>query len=106
MQMGAHVAKEIACDLKGQPRTKFEYFDRGDMATIGRKHAVANVKWPFRAHLGGFLAWLSWLFIHLLFLIGLRNRLIVLVEWTWSYLLRERGVRLITDETKNQNGTQ
>jgi len=106
MQMGDHVAKEIACDMRGQPRTKFQYFNRGDMATIGRKRAVANVRWPFKAHLGGFLAWLSWLFIHLLFLIGLKNRLIVLIEWTWSYLLRDRGVRLITDETKNDSGTQ
>lgn len=98
MQMGDHAAQEIACDLAGKPRTKFHYFDKGDMATIGRRRAVANVKWPFRAHLAGYLAWLSWLFIHLLFLIGLRNRIMVFMEWMWTYYARGRGVRLITDE--------
>ncbi len=98
MQMGDHAALEIAGDLSGKPRTRFHYFDKGDMATIGRRRAVADVKWPFRARLQGYLAWLSWLLIHLLFLIGLRNRMMVLLEWIWTYYARGRGVRLITDK--------
>ncbi len=98
MQMGDHAALEIAGDLSGRPRTGFHYFDKGDMATIGRRRAVADVKWPFRARLQGYLAWLSWLLIHLLFLIGLRNRMMVLLEWIWTYYARGRGVRLITDK--------
>lgn len=106
MQMGDHAALEIACDLHGKPRPAFRYFDKGDMATIGRRRAVANVKWPFKAKLTGYFAWLSWLVIHLLFLIGLRNRIMVLLEWMWTYFARGRGVRLITYEHDDQKSEE
>ena len=77
MQMGRHAAQMIGQDMAGKPRTKFHYFDKGDMATIGRHAAVANVRWPFKAHWGGTLAWLSWVSVHLFFLVGFRNRFIV-----------------------------
>ncbi len=96
MQMGRHAAKMIAQDMAGKPRTKFHYFDKGDMATIGRHAAVANVQWPFKAHWSGTLAWLSWVSVHLFFLIGFRNRLAVFFSWAWSYLTFNRGARLIT----------
>lgn len=96
MQMGDHVAKMIGEDLDSKPRTPFHYFDKGDMATIGRMAAVAKIEWPFKAHWSGFLAWITWLNIHIFFLIGFRNRIIVLFEWMWSYFTFTHGVRLIT----------
>jgi NADH dehydrogenase len=96
MQMGDHVAKMIGDDLAGKPRSAFRYFDKGDMATIGRMAAIAKLEWPFKAHWSGFMAWLTWLTIHIFFLIGFRNRIIVLFEWMWSYLTFTHGVRLIT----------
>jgi NADH:ubiquinone reductase (H+-translocating) len=96
MQMGRHAARMIAQDMAGKPRTKFHYFDKGDMATIGRHAAVANVRWPFKAHWAGILAWLSWVSVHLFFLIGFRNRLAVFFSWAWTYLTFNRGARLIT----------
>ncbi|MBT9331262.1 NAD(P)/FAD-dependent oxidoreductase [Paracidobacterium acidisoli] len=95
MQMGDHVAKMIEADLHHLPRKPFHYFDKGDMATIGRMAAVAKVEWPFKAHWGGFLAWLTWLTVHIWFLIGFRNRLVVLTEWIWNYFTFTRGARLI-----------
>ena len=77
MQMGRHAAQMIGQDMAGKPRTNFHYFDKGDMATIGRHAAVANVRWPFKAHWSGTLAWLSWVSVHLFFLVGFRNRLAV-----------------------------
>ena len=76
MQMGDHVAKMIAADLAGQPRPAFRYFDKGDMATIGRMAAVAKVEWPFKAHMSGFPAWVTWIVVHIFFLIGFRNRIV------------------------------
>jgi len=96
MQMGDHAARLILADLAGKPRTDFHYFDKGDLATIGRKAAVARVVWPFKAHLSGFPAWMIWLFVHIFFLIGFRNRLNVFREWAWTYLSFKDGVRLIT----------
>ncbi|HTZ57244.1 MAG TPA: NAD(P)/FAD-dependent oxidoreductase [Acidobacteriaceae bacterium] len=96
MQMGRHAAKMIAQDMAGKPRTLFHYFDKGDMATIGRHAAVANVRWPFKAHWQGTLAWLSWVSVHLFFLVGFRNRLFVFFSWAWTYLTFNRGARLIT----------
>lgn len=98
MQMGTHVAKMIGQDLDGKPRTAFRYFDKGDMATIGRLAAVAKIEWPFKAHWGGFPAWITWLVVHIYFLIGFRNRLAVLSEWVWSYFSFTRGARLITGD--------
>ena len=96
MQMGAHAAKMIGQDMAGKPRSKFHYFDKGDMATIGRQAAVANVRWPFKAHWSGTLAWLSWVTVHLFFLVGFRNRVSVFLSWAWTYLTFNRGARLIT----------
>src|ERR1700722_3988363 len=96
MQMGKHAAQMIAQDMAGKPRTPFHYFDKGDMATIGRHAAVANVRWPLKAHWAGTLAWLSWVSVHLFFLVGFRNRLSVFFSWAWTYLTFNRGARLIT----------
>ena len=96
MQMGRHAAEMIGQDLKRQPRTHFRYFDKGDMAVIGRFSAVADIQWPFKAHWGGFPAWMTWLVVHLVFIIGFRNRIGVLVQWGWTYLFYTRGSRLIT----------
>ncbi len=96
MQMGRHAAKMIGQDLKKEPRTWFRYFDKGDMAVIGRFSAVAKIEWPFKAHWGGFPAWVTWLLVHLVFVIGYRNRLAVLAQWGWTYLFYTRGSRLIT----------
>ena len=98
MQMGDHVAKMIGEDLDGKPRTPFRYFDKGDMATIGRLSAVAKIEWPFKAHWGGFMAWMTWLMVHIFFLIGFRNRIAVLFEWAWTYFTFTRGARLITGD--------
>ena len=98
MQMGDHIAKMIAADLRGKPRPGFRYFDKGDMATIGRMSAVADVKWPFKAHMKGFLAWFTWVTVHIFFLIGFRNRLAVLANWIWNYITFTRGARLITGD--------
>src|SRR5580700_1180998 len=96
MQMGDHVAKMVAADLRGKPRPAFRYFDKGDMATIGRMAAVAKVEWPFKAHMSGFPAWFTWVTVHIFFLIGIRNRLSVLASWMWTYFTFNRGARLIT----------
>src|SRR5580692_433623 len=98
MQMGDHFAKVIAADLHGKPRPAFRYFDKGDMATIGRMAAVAKVEWPFKAHMSGFPAWFTWVTVHIFFLIGFRNRLAVLASWMWTYFTFNRGARLITGD--------
>ncbi len=96
MQMGTYSGKMILRDLEKKPRTPFHYWDKGDMATIGRKAAVARIAWPFKAHWSGTFAWLAWLIVHIYFLIGFRNRLMVLMEWAWTYLTFAGGARLIT----------
>ena len=97
MQMGDYTAKRIASLLENKPLTKgFRYFDKGDMATIGRKAAVAKIEWPFKAHWSGFPAWMTWLMVHIFFLIGFRNRFSVFRSWAWTYLTFNDGVRLIT----------
>jgi NADH dehydrogenase len=100
MQMGDHVAKMIAADLAGKSRPPFRYFDKGDMATIGRMDAVAKVEWPFKAHMSGFPAWITWLTVHIFFLIGFRNRLSVFAAWIWTYFTFTRGARLITGDQR------
>jgi NADH dehydrogenase len=95
MQMGVHVAKMIESDLAGKAREPFRYCDKGDMATIGRQAAVADIKWPFRAHMKGFSAWLAWLLVHIYFLIGFRNRVMVMLQWIWQYFTFTTGARLI-----------
>jgi NADH dehydrogenase len=102
MQMGDYAAKRIARMLKYGPDDDggkdrgFRYFDKGDMATIGRKAAVAKIEWPFKAHWSGFPAWVMWLVVHVFFLIGFRSRLGVLGQWAWTYITFNDGVRLIT----------
>ena len=98
IQMGKHVAKMIAADLQGKPRPAFRYFDKGDMATIGRLAAIGDVKWPFKAHLSGFSAWIIWVTIHISFLVGFRSRVSVLASWIWTYFTFTRGARLITGD--------
>jgi NADH:ubiquinone reductase (H+-translocating) len=100
MQMGDYAGKAIAADLEGKQRPAFRYFDKGDMATIGRMSAVGNVKWPFHAHLSGMPAWFTWLVVHIFFLIGFRNRLSVLANWMWTYFTFTRGARLITGDQR------
>ena len=95
MQMGTATAKNILADLAGRPRTDFNYVDKGSMATIGRNKAIAHV-WGLK--MKGFIAWVFWLFLHVFFLIGFRNRFVVMTEWAWAYLTRERSARLITGD--------
>jgi NADH dehydrogenase len=100
IQEGKATAQNIVNDLRGKPRKNFHYWNKGSLATIGRAAAVADFG---KIHISGFLAWLSWLSIHIFFLIGFRNRIIVLIQWAWSYLTYERGARLITGD-KNLPG--
>jgi NADH:ubiquinone reductase (H+-translocating) len=93
MQMGRRVAGNIRNDLAGKPYEEFRYFDKGSMATIGRKAAIAEIG---KLHLSGFIAWMAWLTVHIFFLIGFRNRFAVLFNWAWSYFTYQRGARLIT----------
>jgi NADH dehydrogenase len=92
-QGGAHAARTIKHRLAGKPGSRFRYRDLGNMATIGRASAVADLGW---LRLRGFAGWLFWLFVHILFLIGFRNRLSVMLQWAASYLTYQRSVRLIT----------
>ena len=94
IQMGRSAAANIVRDLHGEAREPFVYRDRGNLATIGRAAAVADLG---RFHISGFMAWAAWLFIHLFWLIGFRNRVLVLIEWAWYYFTAQRGTRLITD---------
>jgi len=93
IQMGRYAARMIRQDGEGVKRQPFTYRDKGQLAVIGRGHAVADL---VRLKFGGFPAWLIWIFVHIFFLIGFRNRVIVLLEWAWSYLTYQRGARLIT----------
>ena len=92
MQMGTAAARNILELAAGRATKPFKYFDKGTMATIGRNRAVADLHF---IRFGGFLAWLGWLFVHLIFLIGLRNRIQVFYQWVWAYLTYARGARLI-----------
>lgn len=110
MQMGRHLAKLVARDARrceagrpldpNVPRAAFAYFDKGSMATIGRSRAVAAAG-PLRFR--GFIAWLMWLFVHLMFLIGLRNRVFVFLQWVWAYATWERGARIIAGGRAKKN---
>ena len=95
MQQGVAAGKNILRVMRGESTQAFRYHDKGSMATIGRAAAVADFG---RLRLSGFPAWLAWLFIHILFLIGFRNRLLVMIQWAWSYFTYERGARLITGD--------
>ena len=99
MQMGDYAAKRIgllaARSDKAAYQKPFRYFDKGDMATIGRKAAVARIVWPFRANWSGFMAWMTWMLVHIFFLIGFRNRYSVFLSWAFTYITEQDGVRLI-----------
>ncbi|HET9800236.1 MAG TPA: NAD(P)/FAD-dependent oxidoreductase, partial [Chthoniobacterales bacterium] len=93
MQQGRHAARNILRMIEGEKPQRFWYFDKGSMAPIGRNKAVADLK---LIHLTGITAWLAWLFIHVIFLVGFRNRLAVLFQWAWAYFSFNKGARLIT----------
>jgi NADH dehydrogenase len=97
MQEGSHAAANALRRIGGEPTLPFRYRDKGSMATIGRAAAIAEFS---HLKLSGLPAWLAWLFVHILFLIGFRNRLLVLIQWAWAYLTFQRGARLITGEVK------
>jgi NADH dehydrogenase len=93
IQQAKHASKNILAELKGQPLKPFVYFDKGIMATIGRRRAVA---YPFnRVQLTGWFAWITWLMLHLIWLLGFRNRIQVFINWVWNYLTYDRGVRIL-----------
>jgi NADH:ubiquinone reductase (H+-translocating) len=97
MQEGTLVAKNILREIDGSPRKNFHYVDKGTMATIGRSKAIADIRgWKF----SGLIAWFMWLFLHVVLLIGFRNRIYVLLDWAWAYLTRERSARLITGDAE------
>jgi NADH dehydrogenase len=93
MQEGRHAARNVLAMIQGRKPQPFRYWDKGTMATIGRNKAVADLKFM---HLSGLPAWLAWLFVHIVFLVGFRNRLLVLIQWAWAYLTFDKGARLIT----------
>ncbi len=97
MQQGRHAALNIRKLLAGGWTERFEYWDKGTMATIGRHRAVADMGF---LRFGGFVAWLAWLFVHLLFLVSFRDKLLVMLNWAWQYLTNGRGARLITGRQK------
>jgi NADH:ubiquinone reductase (H+-translocating) len=92
IQMGRHVAENIALAAKGHALKDFRYHDKGSMATIGRSRAIAQIG---KVHLTGFIAWLAWLFVHVMALVGFRNRVAVLLEWAYAYLTYQRSARII-----------
>ncbi len=99
IQQGEVAAENIWRSITGQPRRRFRYHDRGNLATIGRAAAVADLHLVgLPLHISGFVAWLAWLFVHIFWLIGFTNRMLVLIQWAWQYLLApyQRGARLIT----------
>jgi NADH dehydrogenase len=95
MQGAAHAAKNILRRVRGEPSVPFVYRNLGNMAIVGRGSAVADLPW---ARFAGFIGWLSWLFLHIVMLIGFRNRVVVLFEWAVAYLTFQRGARLITED--------
>jgi NADH dehydrogenase len=99
VQEGKHAARNIVRLHQGASSTPFEYVDLGTLATIGRKAAVANFGW---IKLSGFGAWIIWIFVHIMLLIGFRNRFVVLFDWAWSYFSFQRSARLITGDGKTQ----
>jgi NADH dehydrogenase len=93
MQQGRFVARMIERSIENRERSPFVYLDKGSMATIGRRRAVASIG---KLHLSGLIAWLAWLTVHIFYLIDFRNRVVVLFDWAWSYFTYQRGSRLIT----------
>ena len=95
IQQGRFIGKTILRDLTGQPREEFHFVDKGQMATIGRSRAIAEMG---RFRFTGWLAWFTWLMVHVYYLTGFKNRLFVVMQWGWSYLTFRRGARLIVEK--------
>ena len=93
MQQGRHAARNIVAMIESRKPKRFRYWDKGSMATIGRNKAVADLNF---VHLSGWPAWLVWLFVHIIFLVGFRSRIAVLMQWAWAYVTFNKGARLIT----------
>jgi NADH dehydrogenase len=93
IQSGKFVANRILEQVRGEKPSQFKYFDKGQMATIGKRRAIAETG-KFRIR--GFIAWIAWLFVHVFYLIGFKNRIAVMTLWAWSYIFSKRGARLIT----------
>lgn len=93
MQQGRHAARNILAMMDDRKPERFRYWDKGSMATIGRNRAVADLHW---FHFSGLLAWMAWLFVHIIFLVGFRNRIAVMIQWAWAYFTFNKGARLIT----------
>lgn len=102
MQEAKHAARNIVRSVEGKTLVPFHYVDKGSLATIGRAAGIADLG---RFKLSGFIAWAAWLFIHIFFLIGFRNRVIVMFDWAWSYFTYDRGARLITGRPGRPKGT-
>ncbi|HKB79892.1 MAG TPA: NAD(P)/FAD-dependent oxidoreductase [Thermoanaerobaculia bacterium] len=101
IQQGVHAARNIERSLRGKPLLPFRYRDKGSLATIGRAAAVADFG---RVHISGFPAWFAWLAVHIFFLIGFRNRLLVILQWAWAWVTYQRGARLITGPGARSGG--
>lgn len=102
IQMGQHIAKVIAADLKNHPRPPFKYRNKGLLATIGKAHAIMEIG---KIKISGRIAWFAWLFIHVFYLVGFKNRFSVMLYWFWSYVFSKRGARLITDRNWKLSGS-
>jgi NADH dehydrogenase len=104
MQEGRYVASLIKQDIAGNKQHRpFHYFNKGNVATVGRSYGIVDFGWM---RLSGFLAWVTWLSIHIFYLIGFRNRLLVMFQWAWAYLTFQRGARLITFENEGKTNTK
>jgi NADH dehydrogenase len=101
MQQGRYAARVVQARLGGGTTPPFRYRDKGNLATIGRAAAVADIK---GLRLSGFLAWMTWLFVHLWYLIGFQNRVLVLIRWAFSFVSHGRGARLITEAGEQSGG--
>ena len=103
IQQGDLVAKNIIASIKNKEIKSFKYFDKGAMATVGRNKAVMEAK---GMRMGGFIAWLAWLFVHVMTLIGFRNKITVTLGWLYNYITYDRTLRLIIRPFKNNNEKQ
>ena len=102
MQQGKYVAKLISVRLKGKEAPPpFRYWDKGNMATIGRNAAVVDLYWM---RFSGWFAWVTWLFVHITYLVAFENRLLVMMQWFWNYWTRNRSARLITQTKQESDG--
>jgi NADH dehydrogenase len=96
MQQGRYVAKVVRARLRSKGHAPFRYRDKGNLATVGRGAAVAEIK---RLRLSGLIAWVIWLVVHLWYLIGFQNRLLILIQWAYSFITHGRGARIISQPT-------